>query len=122
MVHQRISSLVRLGALFTPRDLFGPLSLLTRRTRVQHVAKKPEAVTRNGRPTWSTVLTSSTGLNTVIAIDDQTGVIVELSSPDHDQSLHLDDFLEHDQLSDDQFEWNGPVIEAHESRSFGMSW
>lgn len=82
----------------------------------------PEAVTRNGRPKWSTVLTSSTGPTIVIAIDDQTGIIVELSSPDHDQSLHLDNLLEHDQLSDSQFEWNGPATEAHESRSFGMSW
>lgn len=64
MIHQRITSLIRLGALFTPRDLFGPRSLLARRTPAQHVTQGRTAIDHDGRPAWSTDLTPPTGLTT----------------------------------------------------------
>ncbi|WP_141217118.1 hypothetical protein [Rhodococcus sp. 14-2483-1-2] len=122
MVHQRTTSLIRLGALFTPRDLFGPRSLLTRRTPAQHVAHGPTVVDHAGRPAWSTELTSPTGLITTMVIDDETGLILSLSSRDHGQSLHLDNLTEHAELSDGQFVWDGDTIESNDLRSFRLSW
>lgn len=122
MVHQRTTSLIRLGALFTPRDLFGPRSLLTRRGPAQHVTKGSTAIDHAGRPAWSTELTSSSGLATTMVIDDGTGLIASLSSREHGQSLRLDNLTEHAELPDDRFVWDGDTIESNDLRSFRLSW
>ena len=122
MVHQRTTSLIRLGALFTPRDLFGPRSLLTRRTPPQHVTQGPTAIDHAGRPAWSTEMTSPTGLTTTIVIDDGTGLIASLSSRDHSKALHLEKLTEHAELPDDRFAWDGDTIESNDLRSFRLSW
>ncbi|OZE32414.1 hypothetical protein CH256_12125 [Rhodococcus sp. 05-2254-6] len=122
MVHQRTTSLIRLGALFTPRDLFGPRSLLTRRTPPQHVTQGPTAIDHADRPAWSTELTSPTGLTTTIVIDDGTGLIASLSSRDHSKALHLEKLTEHAELPDDRFAWDGDTIESNDLRSFRLSW
>lgn len=122
MVHQRITSLIRLGALFTPRDLFGPRSLLARRTPAQHVTQGPTAIDHDGRPAWSTDLTSPTGLTTTIVIDDETGVIAHLSSRDHSQSLHLENLTAHTGIPDDRFVWDRRTVESNELKSLRLSW
>ncbi|KQU33359.1 hypothetical protein ASH04_05625 [Rhodococcus sp. Leaf233] len=122
MVHQRTTSLIRLGALFTPRDLCGPRSLLTRRVPAQYVTQGPTAVDHAGRPAWSTELTSPTGLTTTMIIDGGTGLIASLSSRDHSKSLHLEKLTEHAELPDDQFVWDGSTIDSSELKSLRMSW
>ncbi|WP_315771847.1 hypothetical protein [Rhodococcoides kroppenstedtii] len=122
MVHQRTDSVIRLGKLFTPSDLFGPRSLLTRRTKSQHSASTPEPTSYQGRQGWSVTLTSSTGPTTVLTIDDRTGLITTLNSVDHEQSLRLDDLVEHHDLPDSRFEWHGSTIERNESPDFKMTW
>lgn len=120
MVHQRRGGLIRLGRSFVPRDLFGPRSLLARRTRVQHGARRPKAFQHNGRPAWSVEVTSSTA-TTVMVFDEETAIIVELSSPDHDNSLRLVDMEVHTDLPASRFVWDGHAVEAGESPTIGMS-
>ncbi|MDJ0005830.1 hypothetical protein QM616_24195 [Rhodococcus fascians] len=122
MVHQRTTSLIRLGALFTPRDLLGHRSLLTRRGPAQHVIEGPTEIDHAGRPAWSTELASSTGLTTTMVIDDGTGLIASLSSREHGRSLRLVNLTEHAELPDDRFVWDGDTIESNDLRSFRLSW
>lgn len=122
MVHHRRNSIPRIGDLFTPRDLLGPRSLLSRTTRAEPVPNTPRPSAHNERPGWTVDLASSGGMTATIAIDDRTGIITELHSPDHEHSLRLENLVEHRDFPSSRFVWDGPTMERDEVPDFGMSW
>lgn len=123
MVYQRRNNRIRTGRKFTPDDLFGPRSMVVRRSRGSRPLHKPELIEVDGRSCWAVTVDSPDGTHHRLAFDDATGVIVDMSSPDYPaNSLSLSQLREHTELPPAQVTWDGPAIETHELNTIGMSW
>jgi hypothetical protein len=80
------------------------------------VAEPPHNEEVGGRPAWSTTLVSRSDVPVEIALDNDTGIIVAVRSPEHGRLLEVSDLVEHNTISDDRFVWDGPVVEAEVRR------
>lgn len=104
---------------FSPLDLLGPDSLLTRMS-ASFVPTAPRQATVAGRSAWVSSLASvdGSGSEMELAFDSDTGVLVRVSTPFREKLLEVEVLREHDRLDDSEFEWRGPVRDtpAHISR------
>lgn len=123
MVYQRRYNRIRTGRKLTPDDLFGPRSMVVRRSRGSRPLRKPELIDVDNRPSWAVTVDSPNGTQHRLVFDDATGVIVDMSSPDYPANfLRLSHLREHTELPRAQVTWEGPAIETRELNTIGMSW
>jgi hypothetical protein len=80
------------------------------------VAQPPHSVEVGGRTGWSTTLVSGSDVPVEIAVDDGTGIIVAVGSPEHGRLFEVSELVEHTTIPDDRFVWDGPVVDAEVRR------
>lgn len=121
MVYQRNNNLIRVGRAFNPMELFGKYSML-RRDRTIRVIESPRSVQLEGRAAWTVTVQSDSGIRTEFVLDDATGILMRMTSPDHDGIVSVSGLVEYDGLPAARFTWVDPAIESSELRTVWLAW
>lgn len=121
MVHQRRNNLIRVGRAFNPMELFGRYSVL-HRDRTIRVIADARPLQLEGRASWTISVASSSGTRTEFVLDDATGIVMRMTSPDHDGTVHVSDLIEYDELPATRFTWTEPAIESSELQTIWLKW
>lgn len=121
MVCQRNDNLIRVGRAFNPMELFGRYSLLCR-DRTIRVVEHPRPLDLKDRAAWAVVVESDSGTRTEFVLDDATGILMRMTSPDHDGLVSLSELVEYDRLPASRFTWVDPAVESSELRTVWLAW
>lgn len=119
--YPRQNNLIHVGRAFNPMELFGRYSLLRRDCTIR-VVEGPRLLQLECRSAWMVTVEPESGMRTEFVLDAATGVLMRMSSPDHDGVVSVTDLVEYDELPVSRFTWVDPAIESSELRTVWLAW